>query len=143
MYISPESHLDHGLELHHIRFILDRFAHHVGNFAETVELDQWMNPLPCSLYGPIMGDEPVDPLDVDYRRRGNRAWSSPILVSKPNRWSTQLTVIGGPDQFGQTILYTAFGGPLAPQEPGDPNCVDVAASEEFWSHHALSYQAKD
>jgi hypothetical protein len=37
------------------------------------------------------------------------------------------------------ILYTAFGGPQAPQEPGDPTCKDIAASTVFWSEHALGY----
>jgi hypothetical protein len=36
------------------------------------------------------------------------------------------------------ILYTAFGGPLAPQEPGDPGCKDPEASAAFWREHALS-----
>jgi hypothetical protein len=36
------------------------------------------------------------------------------------------------------ILYTAFGGPLAPQEPGDPGCKDPAASATFWRDHALA-----
>jgi hypothetical protein len=36
------------------------------------------------------------------------------------------------------ILYTAFGGPLAPQEPGDPGCKDPAASALFWRDHALA-----
>jgi hypothetical protein len=36
------------------------------------------------------------------------------------------------------ILYTAFGGPLAPQEPGDPGCKDPSASAAFWREHALA-----
>ena len=36
------------------------------------------------------------------------------------------------------ILYTAFGGPAAPQEPGDPGCKDPATSTAFWREHALS-----
>ena len=36
------------------------------------------------------------------------------------------------------VLFTAFGGPLAPQEPGDPACKDVAASTTFWREHALA-----
>jgi len=36
------------------------------------------------------------------------------------------------------ILYTAFGGPLAPQEPGDPGCKDPVASATFWREHALA-----
>ena len=36
------------------------------------------------------------------------------------------------------VLYTAFGGPASPQEPGDPACKDPAASAAFWREHALS-----
>jgi hypothetical protein len=36
------------------------------------------------------------------------------------------------------ILYTAFGGPAAPQEPDDPGCKDPAASATFWREHALA-----
>jgi len=36
------------------------------------------------------------------------------------------------------VLYTAFGGPIAPQELGDPNCKDPAASAAFWREHALA-----
>lgn len=36
------------------------------------------------------------------------------------------------------VLYTAFGGPVAPQEPGDPGCKDPAASAAFWREHALA-----
>lgn len=35
------------------------------------------------------------------------------------------------------ILFTAFGGPPAPQEPGDTACKDPAASAAFWREHAL------
>jgi len=35
------------------------------------------------------------------------------------------------------ILFTAFGGPVTPQEPGDPGCKDLEASTKFWSEHAL------
>jgi hypothetical protein len=36
------------------------------------------------------------------------------------------------------ILYTAFGGPVTPQEPGDPGCKDVDAATKFWADHALA-----
>jgi hypothetical protein len=36
------------------------------------------------------------------------------------------------------ILYTAFGGPAAPQEPGDPGCKDPEKSTTFWRDHALA-----
>jgi hypothetical protein len=42
------------------------------------------------------------------------------------------------------ILYTAFGGPAAPREPGDPsldgNEAGLAESKAFWAEHALSSQ---
>jgi hypothetical protein len=36
------------------------------------------------------------------------------------------------------VLYTAYGGPSAPQEPGDPGCKDVEVSTAFWRQHALA-----
>jgi len=36
------------------------------------------------------------------------------------------------------VLYTAFGGPASPQEPGDPTCKDPEASAVFWREHALA-----
>ncbi len=36
------------------------------------------------------------------------------------------------------VLFTAYGGPAAPQEPGDPKCRDAEASWKFWSEHALA-----
>jgi hypothetical protein len=36
------------------------------------------------------------------------------------------------------IIYTAFGGPATPQEPGDPSCKDPVASNAFWREHALA-----
>jgi hypothetical protein len=36
------------------------------------------------------------------------------------------------------VLYTAFGGPPSPQEPGDPDCKDPAASATFWRENALA-----
>jgi hypothetical protein len=38
------------------------------------------------------------------------------------------------------ILYTAFGGPLTPKEPGDATLSGEERQEsfKFWSQHALS-----
>lgn len=36
------------------------------------------------------------------------------------------------------ILYTVYGGPQAPQEPGDPNCKDPEKSAAFWREHGLA-----
>ena len=45
---------------------------------------------------------------------------------------------GAGTQKHDCILFTAFGGPSAPQEPGDPGCKDPAASAAFWRDHALT-----
>jgi len=145
MYISAESHLDHNLSLRHLRFILDMCAHTIpygdGPTKLTLDLPDGMEPVPCALYGPLVGDAPVDQKKVKYRTRGTRGWASPI-VYRPCRPSRQVSVIIGWDgrQYHVPVLYTAFGGPIAPREPGDPECEDVAASEDFWLRHALSYQ---
>lgn len=111
-----------------------------------------------------MGDPPVDETEVRHERRGNRAWTS-RLVERPERPTRTITVIAGPHEepcplttsawnllhqaacttcagVGEIkhacILYTAFGGPAAPQEPGDPGCKDPIARSAFWLTHALA-----
>jgi hypothetical protein len=53
-----------------------------------------------------------------------------------------ITVIGGPHLDDPCILYTAFGGPATPKEPGDPsldgNLIELAKSQAFWAEHALA-----
>lgn len=94
-----------------------------------------------------MGDSAIGEDEVTHARRGDRAWNS-RLIDLPPRQQHQVTVIAGPHEepcrhcdgsldimmsgrrgpcgtcdHGKVkhacILYTAFGGPLAPQEPGD------------------------
>lgn len=65
-----------------------------------------------------MGDVAIGEGEVSYARRGERAWDS-RLVKLPARQQHEVTVIAGPHEEHACILYTAFGGPLAPQEPGD------------------------
>lgn len=141
-----------------------------------------LGTVPCGLWGPIMGDPPIDEAEVQHAPRGNRAWTS-RLVDRPARQTRAVTVIAGPHEekcprcggsgecisldiqspqptkspYGSNpmtyacsdcagtgtkrhacILYTAFGGPAAPQEPGDPGCKDPAASAAFWQEHALA-----
>lgn len=52
--------------------------------------------------------------------------------------SRYLSVIAGPYQ-GVTALFTAYGGPIAPREPLDPNIPpsELVASVRFWKKHAL------
>jgi len=97
--------------------------------------------VPCGLYGPIMGDEPVPFEVIRFEARGDRKWLS-RLISAPMRPTRMVTVIGGPDGDEPCVLYTAYGGASAPREPGDPflagNAEGLAESEAFWSVHALS-----
>lgn len=75
--------------------------------------------------------------DVRHEKRGTRTYTS-HLCDRPPRPTRLVTVIAGPHGDDACVLYTAFGGPLAPQEPGDPGCKDVEASTKFWAEHALS-----
>jgi hypothetical protein len=159
------SHVDHGLTEGQLRYLLDRFADRSAFFLETIELPEDLGTVPCGLYGPLMGDAPIGEADVSYVPRGTRAWTS-RLVERPTRPTRKVTVIAGPHGepcpqcttsawnilhraacptcggVGEVkhacVLYTAFGGPASPQEPGDPDCKDPEASAAFWRTHALA-----
>jgi len=131
------SHLDHGLTEAQIRYIFDQCADRKAFFIATIELPEDLGTVPCGLYGPLMGDPPIVEEEVSYEKRGTRAWTS-RLVEKPLRPTREVTVIGGPHDGHECILYTCYGGPLALQEPGDPGCKDPAASATFWREHALA-----
>lgn len=137
MIKHKDSHLDHLLTPAQVEFLLERFKDRDGSFAETIEFPPELGTVPCSLHGPIMGDDPIPDEEVFRIPRGVRTWSSRLTSRRP-RPVRQVTVIAGPHDGHACVLYTAFGGPLAPQEPGDPTCKDVAASSEFWAAHALS-----
>jgi len=141
MIQHPDSHLDHALTAAQIDHIMKRFGDRQSFFIETFTLPPELGTVPCGLYGPVMGDPPIQEDEVTYEPRGVRAWTS-RLVDLPPRQQHEVTVIGGPHSDGivdwPCILYTAFGGPAAPQEPGDPGCKDLAASEAFWRDHALA-----
>lgn len=142
MKLHPESHLDHALTQAQIDYLVGLFADRDGFFIETIELPEALGSVPCGLYGPIMGDAPVTDDEVIHGTRGARTWES-RLVERHARLTRRVTLIAGPHGEESCILYTSFGGPLAPQEPGDPGCKDVAASKAFWSEHALATLAYD
>lgn len=136
--IHKDSHLDHGLTEAHLRYLQDLLATCTrGAFADTIILPPELPELPCSLYGPTMGDAPIEELNVYYGKRGTRPWYSRLtrLAQRPTRI---LTVIAGPHDGDPFVLYTAYAGPQAPREPGDPQCPNKAESELFWSQHALA-----
>jgi hypothetical protein len=166
MIEHKESHLDHGLSGAQVDYIMERFADRQSFFIETFTLPRELGTVPCGLYGPVMGDPSIGEDEVTHARRGDRAWDS-RLIDLPTRQQHQVTVIAGPHEepcwhcdgsggigswkaripcgtcdHGKVkhtcILYTAFGGPAAPQEPGDPSCKDPVASADFWRDHALA-----
>jgi hypothetical protein len=137
LIIDHRSHLDHGLTVAQIAFVLKRFADRDAFFIETVELPAELGTVPCGLHGPIMGDSPVADSEVTFAVRGERKGES-RLCERPTRLVRQLSLIAGPDGDTPCVLYTAFGGLVSPQEPFDAPEEKRADSEAFWAEHALS-----
>ena len=128
----PIHHADHALLEEHAAIARQVCAAHADFFAVTVDID---TPLPCALYGPLMGDPPVSDWDVYYAPRGNRSGAS-RMIAKPWRLTKRMTVIG----IGGERILTAYGGEMAPREPFDPSMSDEEHAEScnFWSQHALA-----
>lgn len=118
MIKHADSHLDHALTEAQIDHLFAAFADRGEFFIAELELPVELGTVPCGLHGPKMGDPPVPDHEVTRERRGERAWSS-RLVERPVRQVRTVTVIAGPHAGEACVLFTAFGGPLAPQEPGD------------------------
>lgn len=160
MKIHADSHLDHGLTSQHRAFLLERFSDRVGFFVETVPLPTELGELPMALYGPTVGDPPIAEDEVVLLERGNRGYKS-RCVRRPARKSRSITVIAGPHDGLDCVLYTAFGGPPTPKEVGELEqawedlaarnprdaglCKDMDAIKEklaesraFWKAHALA-----
>lgn len=142
MIITQESHLDHaGLTFGHLKFIFTKFEKKEGFFIESFEFPEELGSLPCGLYGPLVGDAPVPEDAVTYGRRGERQCDT-RFVDKPLRPTRTATIIAGPDDKGHgCVLYTVYGGPPAPREPGDISIKSEGERKEaeaFWAEHALS-----
>src|SRR6185295_17991441 len=118
MKLHDISHLDHSLTPDQIRHLEQRFADRSAFFIETIELPAELGTVPCGLHGPAMGDLPVLDTEVTYEKRGTRAWRS-RLVDRPARQTRMVAVVAGPHEEHACVLYTAYGGPASPQEPGD------------------------
>ena len=145
MKITPESHLDHGLNQEHITWLLERFADRSSFFLQTITLPDFLPEVECALYGPLCGDEPVPENTVMYKIRGERKYASRVLAlsgvsTSGMRKTRTLTVIAGPSGNEPCVLYTSYGGPAAPREPGDPGIgvwESILESRAFWATHAL------
>lgn len=139
MKLHADSHVDHGISLELQGHLLERFAGKSAFFIAQVDIPAEYGPAQCGLYGPTMGDAPVAESEVTRVARGNRAYTSRI-VARPQRPVRSVTVIAGPHDGEPCVVYTMFGGPLAPKEPDDPTLApeDRDRSIEFWREHALA-----
>ena len=149
-------HLDHGLQpavLDFARKTLDEATPlNDGGFClVTVDLPEEFASVPCALYGPKMGDEPISDKDAAVkwfvRTGGQPRLSASRVMDLQLRPSRQLTVIGLKTKESN-VLFTAFGGPSADREVGDywmlkeavegDTVASIAASLGFWGEHVLA-----
>ena len=128
-YVTPEQ----------LSYIEDRFSDRRSFFVETIELPESLGTVVSELFGPAMGDDPIPEDLVTYRHRDSLPYPSRLIRREP-RGSRLCTVIAGPYGGYPCVLYTAFGGPSSPREPGDPYLDSDALpeAEAFWSEHALA-----
>src|SRR5690242_12235308 len=106
MKLHKDSHLDHGITDAQLGNLLQRFEGRQGFFIATVDLPDELGDVPCSLFGPAVGDQPVDEHEVVYRTRGDRKWTSRIIETAYPRRSRKVTVIAGPHDGEDCVLYT-------------------------------------
>ncbi|MHA2426988.1 MAG: hypothetical protein ACXADB_03050 [Candidatus Hermodarchaeia archaeon] len=128
-------HADHGIKDDQLKFIVDQLKKRGedGFFIQEIKVP---GEVPCGIYGPIMGDPPVGDDEVEMVARGDREWKD-RMIDRPMRPVDFVQAIGTKDGEELTI-YTIYGGPLAPQNPDDPDNQDPEAARKFWSEHALS-----
>jgi hypothetical protein len=136
--ISKASHLDHGLSTAHIEWLTRALNERIaageapGVSVHTFTIPSSLPGLHTALLRTAEG--------VRVEPRGSREWPSRV-VDRPMRWTRQCTAVVGPHEVEEHVLFTAYGGPAAPREPGDPSLTadaDKAESEAFWAHHALA-----
>lgn len=132
------SHLDHGLNAEHVLFVASKIEPLRSFTILTVELPEHLPSLKSNLHGPATGEETVLEEEVFYKKRGKREGDSRMCLRPPVE-TRKLTIIVGPHE-GEVILFTAYGGPLAPREPWEKGLseTEVAQSQDFWAAHALS-----
>lgn len=137
-------HKDHGITQAQWDYILARLEVEclgvIGFFIHQIFMPIDLGTVPCAIYGPIMGDSPI--LDSEVFMKQRSADRPPDrMINKPMRREYYVQVIGiWSDKDEDRKIFTCYGGPLAPQNPLDPNLVPEAKrdSEAFWAQHALS-----
>ncbi len=180
MIKHKDSHVDHGLTDLQLGYVLGVASAGYGRLpigtkasisgnVQTIEIElpEWLGTVPCALRGPIVGDSPIIDDAVVFDTRGKRKYESRI-TTLPTIQTNKVTVIAGPYDGHDLVLYTAFGGPKAPKEVGELEAViakliddtgpgpqadaaarttdqrlealnrELAASRDFWATHALS-----
>lgn len=143
--IHPDSHTDHGIPEIVVGYVFTLFDDRDSFFVETVTYPESaesvdgpvaLPEIPCGLHLDVPESE------VHYAKRGDRPNES-RLCDRPPRMVREVTIVAGPhpdDPEAGMVLFTMYGGPQAPQEPGDPRLPEEkrAESEAFWSKAALS-----
>jgi len=137
--LHAESHLDHGISPAILELVLGKFAEKNEFFVATVTLPGIAGKVPCALHGPVTGEVLVAEAEVDYVVRQGRRNASRVCGRDPVQVDT-VTIIAGPHDGKACIVFTIFGGPLAPKELGDPSMKpeELLESQKFWAEHALS-----
>jgi|10_taG_2_1085330.scaffolds.fasta_scaffold01801_4 hypothetical protein len=144
MRIHADSHVDH-LPAALLALLVERHADlrpESGVLVTTLPIPaSWTGERPvCALWGPAMGDAPIPESDVTYAVRGEREGSS-RMIDRLGRPAESITVVIGPHDGAEDVLFTAYAGPEAPREPWDSSISsdeERAASEAFWALHALA-----
>ena len=150
--VSATSHVDH-VPAHVLAHVLAALARGEGEdrvlipalAIVEVTLPRHLPAVPCALRGPSTGEPPVRAREAFYGVRGEGRPNLSRMTALPSTTSRVVVVVvvglsAGEGGSFEGKLATVYGGPLAPQEPGDPylDPTRVAASVDFWGEHALS-----
>jgi len=130
----------HGILPEHLDFLGTHPDVLAAKGPVTITIPDNLPPVPNSLVGPSMGNNPVSENEVTYLNRGGGRPYNSRMIEGPHRTTRMLTVISRPHKdTGKPFLITAFGGPLAPKEINDPSHTPESKEEakKFWSEHAL------
>jgi hypothetical protein len=137
-------HKDHQMSATVRAYALAMFAKLPEGFnIATFHIPPHLGTAPCGLYGPIMGDEPVAESEACYMQRSADRPNLTRCVDRPLRPSNLVSVIGIHNGSDDPVIFTMYGGPTAPQEPGDPHLEDAHAyrtAVETWEQHALAVE---
>jgi|SRR5271157_117791 len=139
LVIANIFHADHGISRETLEWALSELCP-TGFFLRTLMLPETRPDLSNALYGPKSGDAPIAEGSVHYTKRSDDRPPS-RMVALPSRPTRLLTVVGMVEGESVTI-YTAYGGPAAEREPGDPTITagssEHKAAAAFWAEHALA-----